>query len=378
MPSIKYTSPLLRYGVAVLAVGIVLLVKLLLDPLIVQGTPFLLVFGAIMVSAWYGGLGPGLLATFTGGLAADYFFLPPTGSFSGFSLETAPLPVFFLEGALLCMIVEVLRVARSRAEGSRLEAERQRERLRRNEEHFRSLVEGMRDHAIFTLDPKGRVASWNAGAERLEGYSSEEILGKDISMFLNFQAFARHNSPDSAKGREELDEVRELAREVVGEARQVIQEVNQDLRPTVLDDYGLAAAVRLQIESLRSEGLEVSFEVALGDERLPPEVETTLFRVAQEALTNVRKHARASRMPVVLVRSGSAVRLQVRDEGRGFTPDETAKNNSRGKRVGVSGMRERLSLLGEQFALHSEPGSGTTITAAVELPESREDYDHAG
>jgi signal transduction histidine kinase len=70
--------------------------------------------------------------------------------------------------------------------------------------------------------------------------------------------------------------------------------------------------------------------------------------------------------------------LQVRDEGRGFTPDETAKNNSRGKRVGVSGMRERLSLLGEQFALHSEPGSGTTITAAVELPESREDYDHAG
>ena len=86
MPFIKHTSPLLRYGVAVLAVGMAFLVKLLLDPLIVQETPFLLVFGAIMISAWYGGLGPGLLATFAAGLATDYFFLPPTGSLSGFSL----------------------------------------------------------------------------------------------------------------------------------------------------------------------------------------------------------------------------------------------------------------------------------------------------
>jgi hypothetical protein len=68
MPSMKYTSPLLRYGVAVLAVGMAFLIKLLLDPMIVQETPFLLIFGAIMVSAWYGGLGPGLLATFTAGL----------------------------------------------------------------------------------------------------------------------------------------------------------------------------------------------------------------------------------------------------------------------------------------------------------------------
>ena len=124
MPSMKHTSPLLRYGVAVLAVGMAFLVKLLLDPLIVQETPFLLVFGAIMISAWYGGLGPGLLATFAAGLATDYFFLPPTGSLSGFSLETVPLLVFFLEGTLVCLLVEALRAARSRADGSALEAER--------------------------------------------------------------------------------------------------------------------------------------------------------------------------------------------------------------------------------------------------------------
>src|SRR5829696_6212111 len=117
MPSIKHTSPLLRYGVAVLAVGVAFGLKLLLAPLIVQDTPFLLIFAAIMISAWYGGLGPGLLATFTGGLAADYFFLPPTGSLSGFSLETVPLLVFFLEGTLVCLLVEALRGTRARAEG---------------------------------------------------------------------------------------------------------------------------------------------------------------------------------------------------------------------------------------------------------------------
>jgi PAS domain S-box-containing protein len=184
MPSMKHTSPLLRYGVAVLAIGMAFLVKLLLDPLIVQETPFLLIFGAIMISAWYGGLGPGLLATVAAGLATDYFFLQPTSSFSGFSLETVPLLAFFLEGTLVCLLVEALRAARSRAEGSTLEAERQREHLRRNEEHFRSLVEGMRDYAIFTLDPQGCVASWNAGAERLEGYNSEEIVGEHFSVFF--------------------------------------------------------------------------------------------------------------------------------------------------------------------------------------------------
>src|SRR5215212_10277988 len=184
MLSVKHTSPFLRYGVAVLAVGVAFAIKLLLDPLIVQDVPFLLVFGAIIVSAWYGGLGPGLLATVAAGLTADYFFLYPKGSFSGFSLETVPLLVFFLEGTLVCLLIEALRAARVRAEGSKLEAERHRERLRRNEEHFRSLVEGMWDYAIFTLDPQGCVASWNAGAERLEGYNSDEIVGEHFSMFF--------------------------------------------------------------------------------------------------------------------------------------------------------------------------------------------------
>ena len=195
MSAARGGGALRRYGVAVLAVGVAFVLKLLLDPMIAQDVPFLLVFGAIMVSAWYGGLGPGLLATAAAGLATDYFFLSPKGSFSLLSLETVPLLVFFLEGTLVCLLAEALHAARSRAEGNRLEAERHQERLRRSEEHFRSLVEGTRDYAIFMLDPEGRVASWNAGAERLEGYRAEEIMGEHYSTFFTAE--------DASSGRPE-------------------------------------------------------------------------------------------------------------------------------------------------------------------------------
>src|SRR5215207_9517289 len=183
MLSIKHTSPLLRYGVAVLAVGAAFVIGLLLGPRIAQDVSFLLVFGVVAASAWYGGLGPGLLATAAAGLATD-FFLPPQGSFSVLSLERVPLLLFFLEGMLVCLLAEALRAARSRAEGSKLEAERHQERLRRSEEHFRSLMESTRNHAIFMLNPEGHVASWNAGAESLSGYGAEEIMGEHYSIFF--------------------------------------------------------------------------------------------------------------------------------------------------------------------------------------------------
>lgn len=134
----------------------------------------------------------------------------------------------------------------------------------------------------------------------------------------------------------------------------------------MLDDFGLRAAVRLQADTLRSDGWEVCFGGSLGDERLPAEVETTLFRVAQEALTNVRRHAHAPRTYVTLDHRGEGVRLVVRDEGRGFRPGE-ATGGAPGEKVGLSGMRERVSLLGGRFEVRSEPEDGTTVMAEVPL-----------
>lgn len=100
---LKATRPvLLRYSIAVLAVGVALLLKLLLEPFIIQESPFLLFFAAVMISAWFGGLGPGLGATALAALASDYFFLTPVYSIWGQSLgQNLRLGLFFLEGTLV-------------------------------------------------------------------------------------------------------------------------------------------------------------------------------------------------------------------------------------------------------------------------------------
>jgi signal transduction histidine kinase len=184
----------------------------------------------------------------------------------------------------------------------------------------------------------------------------------------HLQAFAQYHPPASQEGREDLDRVSKLVRQTVGEARRIIA----DLRPTALDDLGLEAAIRLQLEALRAEGWQIGYEGDLDDERLPVPVETALFRVAQEALANVVKHARTRRVNLALERlrgPREAVRLSVRDYGVGFSPDTPASTSGPGERVGLSGMRERVALLGGGFRVASRPGAGTLIVAEVPLRE---------
>ncbi len=175
------------------------------------------------------------------------------------------------------------------------------------------------------------------------------------------QAFARQHPPDSDKGRKDLARVLQLVQQTVGEARYVIA----DLRPTALDDLGLAAAVRLQVEKISSQGSQVDYEEALGDERLPAEVETALFRVAQEALTNVHKHAPSARVKITLQRLSNCVRLNVRDWGPGFNLEKATDAGGPGERLGLSSMRERVALLGGHLEVYSRPGEGTEVVAEI-------------
>jgi PAS domain S-box-containing protein len=184
---------------------------------------------------------------------------------------------------------------------------------------------------------------------------------------LYLQAFSEDHPPATATGRAELNRALGLVRKTVVEARHVIE----GLRPAALDDFGLATAIRLEVERLRSEGWHVDYEDDLGDERLPAEIEMALFRVAQEALTNARKHAQTDRARVALARRGKTIRLEVRDEGRGFDPSSPTRNGP-GERVGLAGMRERVALLGGELKIHSRPGAGTRAIAEVPLPEEPE------
>jgi signal transduction histidine kinase len=181
---------------------------------------------------------------------------------------------------------------------------------------------------------------------------------------LHLRGFARRYQAHLPEAREELDRAVELAQRVVREARGVVAE----LRPTALDDLGLEAALEAEVEELRKDGWQVEYEADLGAERLAPAVETALFRVAQEALRNARKHAGAARARVALRRTERAVQLEVRDWGRGFDPARLPAGGGPGERVGLSGMRERCALLGGQCEVQSQPGAGTRIVAEVPVP----------
>ena len=183
------------------------------------------------------------------------------------------------------------------------------------------------------------------------------------------QSFARRFPPTTDKARSDLNRILKLVQQTVGDARRIIS----DLRPTTLDDFGLAAALRQEVEALVGDGWQVEYEEELGSERLPSKVEVGLFRVAQEALTNARKHAQTRWMRLALKRQEDVVDLEVRDWGRGFNPRSLEREVGPGERVGLSGMRERVGLLGGELKVSSRPGEGTSVTVHVPLPTTAQD-----
>lgn len=154
----------------------------------------------------------------------------------------------------------------------------------------------------------------------------------------------------------ELARLKELTSATLGDVRRIAL----DLRPSVLDELGLEAAVRRFARDLHERhGLAV--QVAVHLPRLPGQVETVLYRVVQEALTNVVRHADASSVSVVATTSPRQVQLVVEDDGVGFDPASLASADQ----VGLAGMEERLELLGGSLNVESAPGAGTTLYARI-------------
>jgi len=222
----------------------------------------------------------------------------------------------------------------------------------------------------------GKLVTAQEEERRRVAYEVHDGLAQTAAAaYQHLQNTIADHPPGTTGAQAGLDQALELIRQTVEEARRVVA----NLRPTVLDDFGLATALRLQVERFRDEGLKVSFEESLERERLPAAVETALFRVAQESLTNVRKHAQTERVRVTLHRRGQTVRLQVRDWGPGFSPGGVTDGAGPGEKVGLSSMRERVSLLGGHFEIQSEPGAGTSVVAEIPLRKQIEgegDVDH--
>jgi signal transduction histidine kinase len=174
----------------------------------------------------------------------------------------------------------------------------------------------------------------------------------------------------------DLGGVQDRARELRSVATRTLEEVHnlsRGLRPSVLDDLGLLPALERYLKEYGvSHGVAVDLHArALDVSRLPAPVEIAIYRIVQEALTNVARHANASAVSVLVERRDESLHVIVEDDGRGFEVDDVLAAQAVDRRLGLHGMRERALLLGGAFTVESAPGRGTTVFVEVPLPGPR-------
>ncbi len=208
---------------------------------------------------------------------------------------------------------------------------------------------------------KALSARIQQAAEKERTHLAREIhdeLGQDLTAIKIGLSNARNRiaKGDTDRAIEEMAELGTLADETVRSVRRLATE----LRPPVLDQLGLAAAIRWQAKEMQQR-LGIPLECRLEDGPVDPEVATTAFRILQESLTNIMRHASASRVDVALQRRGSQLLLSVKDDGIGF--EGTPGIGS----LGLLGMNERASGVGGRVEIESIPGQGTTVTACLPL-----------
>jgi PAS domain S-box-containing protein len=163
--------------------------------------------------------------------------------------------------------------------------------------------------------------------------------------------------------------------DVVDQALQQVRDLSLDLRPSLLDDLGLPAALRWYVDrQAQRAGLEANFNVDTVRERLLPNIETVCFRVVQEAVTNIIRHAHAQRIYVELIRREDQLWLTIQDDGRGFEVSSARARAAAGASLGLLGMEERVWLSGGEIEIESTPGRGATVRAR--LPFRRRDDHH--
>ncbi|MBD1821125.1 PAS domain S-box protein [Cyanobacteria bacterium FACHB-DQ100] len=175
-----------RYGISVLVSLLALLIRFLLVPVLGYEAPLLVFIMPVMFAAWYGGLGPGLLATALSALVGTYFFVQPLYSLSVTGIANGVrIAIFLTEGVMISYLSQALITSKQRSEKTTLA-------LGESEENYRLLVEGVQDYAIFLLDPNGKITTWNTGAEQVEGYSTSEVLGRHFSLLFPPEALEQH------------------------------------------------------------------------------------------------------------------------------------------------------------------------------------------
>ncbi|HEX4873037.1 MAG TPA: sensor histidine kinase [Nevskiaceae bacterium] len=216
-------------------------------------------------------------------------------------------------------------------------------------------------------------AVWRIQEEERRRLARE--LHDGIGQTLTALANQLQRIADDARAQENLGLEHRLtdALDITRGALHDTRELSRLLRPTLLDDLGLPAALGWLARTLGERtGIKIELHSNLGEQRLPADIETLVFRITQEALTNVIRHSRAQEAQILLTHAAGLLRLRVRDHGQGFEPAELNTPDRGASHSGLRGMRDRAELFGGRIDISSAPNEGTTVQLTLPLESAEE------
>ena len=240
--------------------------------------------------------------------------------------------------------------------------------LRKSERHYSELLE-QSDRLQEQLRQLSRQILFAQEEERRE--ISRELHDVIAQTLTGINVRLAALSKEAATNTKGLDRNIARTQRLVEKSVDIVHRFARELRPAVLDDLGLIPALHSFMKSFTARtGVRTHLTAFAGVEELETARRTVLFRVAQEALTNVARHAKASRVEVSLQKLPDGICMKIKDDGKSFQVERTLHANG-GKRLGLLGMRERLEMVGGKFGVESAPGKGTTIIAQIPFGKIR-------
>jgi signal transduction histidine kinase len=350
----------IRYTVALLLMAVAVLVRWFLNPLLGETVPYVTLFPAVAFCAWYCGIGPSIVSTVLALAATTYWFIPPIRSFHVLNkVEIFGIIAFSLSSGLIIFIAEAWRREMDALQVAQGELE-QRVRERTSE----------LDNANHSLrELTARLLQLQDEERRRFARELHDSVGQTLAALAMNIATAQSDIEKLSDTMRTLSDSTAMVQDMSKE----IRTISHLLHPPLLDEAGLSSALRWFIQGfVERSGIEVDLDLADDFGRLPREMETTIFRIVQECLTNIHRHSGSPIAKIRLVRAEKSVRVQIEDHGKGIPQDKRAEMISSGTvGVGIRGMRERIRQLGGSLEIESvDHDRGTMIVVRLPIQQA--------
>jgi signal transduction histidine kinase len=337
-----------RYAIAVIAACVALVLRSVLAPLLGTANPYHTVWLGVVFCAWFCGVGPSILATAIMLFGVWYWFIPPFGTFNRLNLgEFTGMTGFLLFAGIIISIGERARRTQARLNAAHDEMEAA---VKKRTAELAEANEKLRELT-------GSLLHMQDMERRRFARELHDSVGQLLMVInMNLSAFDQENlSPEAVHL---LGDSRELVGQIIRE----IRTISHLLHPPLLDEAGLGAALRIYVEGFgQRSGIAADLKVEQDLPRLSPDLEISIFRIVQECLTNILKHAGAKAVAIRVGRTAGMVSVTVSDDGRGM-------GDGRKFGVGLRGMQERVHELHGSLQVDSSE-RGTTITATMPSAE---------